>query len=582
MAATHGTRRIVRMTATLLLLGSFCAYSAAQAGGLSDKDKLQGNWIVQSAVKGGEKLPEVITKTVKATFKGDKIILEFAGESQEGTAKLDATKRPKTIDINVGDKTLQGIYEINGPMVKVCLGDPGQGRPTKFESPAGSETIYVVFIRPKVERKGQKLPPKPAANSGRFRAVRAVQTEQANQGTKKPQGKSDKDLFQGPWKLVAIDKEGEKAPQELIDNIKIAFKGDKVVMEFMGMSKEGDFRLDPSTKPKSIDMTIDDKAVKGIYQLDGNSLKICLKDGGGRPTKFETAAGSQSILIVLKREKAAKKEEKKAGALQFTPADFAVCCASEISAKASQKTDKDGFQGDWEVISAEKAGEKIAEEMLNQIKIKFTGDKLVLDLFGTKQEGTFKLDPTKKPKTIDLTLDDKTSSGIYELTGDTLKIALAEPGKARPKDFNGTAGTENSQVSLKRGKAKGEKKEEKKTTSRTEVKQVSTKEVKGGPVSVGKKSDRDGLQGVWKLVALEVSGKKMDASELGGMRLIFVGDKATAIIGGLTDLEEGTWKVDPTQKPRQLDSHASGQDHAGDLSVGGRQANDLRLRTGRR
>ena len=200
--------------------------------------------------------------------------------------------------------------------------------------------------------------------------------------------------------------------------------------------------------------------------------------------------------------------------------------------------------------------------MLSGIKIKFVGDKLVLDLFGTKTEGTFKLDPTKKPRTIDLTLDDKTSQGIYELNGDSLKIVLAEPGQPRPKDFNGTASCTESASGLASscGKAApGEKKEKKPATPKEEDLAVKTNPVQGGPDPMAKKTDQDGLQGVWKMVSLEVSGKKMDASELAGMRLIFKGDKVTVITGGSSGTEEGTFKLDPTKKLRQLDITLLGQ-----------------------
>ena len=103
------------------------------------------------------------------------------------------------------------------------------------------------------------------------------------QGDKKD--KKDKDLFQGTWKVVEGEHNGTKLPQEFLDGLKLSFKGDKASMEFMGMAKEGDFKLDPTTKPKSIDLTIYGKPGKGIYQIDGDSLTICIKIGDGeRPT----------------------------------------------------------------------------------------------------------------------------------------------------------------------------------------------------------------------------------------------------------------------------------------------------------
>jgi hypothetical protein len=43
--------------------------------------------------------------------------------------------------------------------------------------------------------------------------------------------------------------------------------------------------------------------LEGIYQLDGDTWKICLKvSGKERPTKFETKAGSELVLATLKRQ----------------------------------------------------------------------------------------------------------------------------------------------------------------------------------------------------------------------------------------------------------------------------------------
>jgi uncharacterized protein (TIGR03067 family) len=75
----------------------------------------------------------------------------------------------------------------------------------------------------------------------------------------------------------------------------------------------------------------------------------------------------------------------------------------------------------------------------------FEGDKFTIDpTKGGTIKGTFKVDPTKKPKTIDFTItggdkkfDGKTSLGIYELKDGKLKWCGGEPGKEdRPTEFN--------------------------------------------------------------------------------------------------------------------------------------------------
>ncbi len=63
---------------------------------------------------------------------------------------------------------------------------------------------------------------------------------------------------------------------------------------------------------------------------------------------------------------------------------------------------------------------------------------------GVTITGTFKIDPTAKPKTMDSTATNgdnagKTMLGIYELDGDTLKICWAPPGKDRGRPISRAA-----------------------------------------------------------------------------------------------------------------------------------------------
>jgi uncharacterized protein (TIGR03067 family) len=62
-------------------------------------------------------------------------------------------------------------------------------------------------------------------------------------------------------------------------------------------------------------------------------------------------------------------------------------------------------------------------------------DKTVFSVLGMTM--SYKMDPTKTPKTIDLTSEreGKTYLGIYELNGDLLNIAVHLDGTSRPKDF---------------------------------------------------------------------------------------------------------------------------------------------------
>jgi len=69
----------------------------------------------------------------------------------------------------------------------------------------------------------------------------------------------------------------------------------------------------------------------------------------------------------------------------------------------------------------------------------------------------FKIDPIKKPKTIDYTVTDgpekgKTVLGIYELDGDTVKFCFSAPDKERPSEFTAKEGSGRTLSLWKRNK----------------------------------------------------------------------------------------------------------------------------------
>jgi uncharacterized protein (TIGR03067 family) len=69
----------------------------------------------------------------------------------------------------------------------------------------------------------------------------------------------------------------------------------------------GTFKLDPKQMPKTIDWTTDadeGKASLGIYEFDGDTLRICLSEPGmERPKEFGVKKGSSHVLITMKKEK---------------------------------------------------------------------------------------------------------------------------------------------------------------------------------------------------------------------------------------------------------------------------------------
>src|SRR5262245_43040918 len=76
--------------------------------------------------------------------------------------------------------------------------------------------------------------------------------------------------------------------------------------------------------------------------------------------------------------------------------------------------------GTWVLGSGMRDGKAVPEDEVKQTRLVVTKNTfIVAGSIGTSGAGTFKIDPTKKPKTIDSTATDgpdkgKTSLGIYE------------------------------------------------------------------------------------------------------------------------------------------------------------------------
>ena len=126
---------------------------------------------------------------------------------------------------------------------------------------------------------------------------------------KPPAKEANADKLEGTWQVVMFIKDGNEAPKEEAATIKLVFKGDSFTVIHREQKMTGKFAADPGQKPATLDIEVTEGADKGdsqmgIYELDGDTLRVCTAHNGvARPTKFESTAGSQCLLITLKRVK---------------------------------------------------------------------------------------------------------------------------------------------------------------------------------------------------------------------------------------------------------------------------------------
>jgi uncharacterized protein (TIGR03067 family) len=127
------------------------------------------------------------------------------------------------------------------------------------------------------------------------------------------------------------------------------------------------------------------------------------------------------------------------------------------------KDDKDDFKkltGDWTITAWKQSGEALDKDDLEGSKWAVKDGKYKFQLGGNEEEGTIKVDPSKKTPTIDLTITEgndkgKEQPGIYKIDGETITFCFARPGAAakdRPTEFTSTEENQQILITMKRKK----------------------------------------------------------------------------------------------------------------------------------
>src|SRR4051794_33163016 len=107
------------------------------------------------------------------------------------------------------------------------------------------------------------------------------------------------------------------------------------------------------------------------------------------------------------------------------PLALALTLAAGAAARQGEgKTDQDKIQGEWELVSQVLNGE--ADRLPDGgLVLTFRGDKVTTTLGGDPGEAEpYKLIETTDPRGIDVVKGKQTVRGLYELKGDTLRMAF--------------------------------------------------------------------------------------------------------------------------------------------------------------
>jgi uncharacterized protein (TIGR03067 family) len=195
--------------------------------------------------------------------------------------------------------------------------------------------------------------------------------------------KPDPELIQGAWKIESMEVGSKRQPAERVKGVYLVFKGNTMSFKEQHRSESISFKLHPSNAPKALDLGEPDdpfNLTHGIYELNGDQLKICMDRvrDGARPTAFESKPGSQTMLVVLTREKnpPALHEEKAIGADEFPKAVIGKWTFSKGETAFGVFARDTEFTQDGRVLQLDRD----KNQWVENYKYRFERDELVLVL----------------------------------------------------------------------------------------------------------------------------------------------------------------------------------------------------------
>jgi RNA polymerase sigma factor (sigma-70 family) len=247
---------------------------------------LQGDWTVVALEDNGRKASEDDMKGMHWKVKGSNVHPSDPGEKADErcTFRIDPEKDPGHFDLtSLKGQTLQGIYRLQGSWLTICLrGEkhPEKGRPMEFTAEEGSDQAMITVL--KAQEPGKPNP------------------------------------LKGTWEVMEYVHKGERTPQKVIRQS--LFKDGRLKFSATMMShtdprngqgKSKPYRIAAGKDPGRIELLMGTEVVRGIYRLDGDTLRLCIStDPKKLPKDFpkEAVFGggefAETELLTLKRVKA--------------------------------------------------------------------------------------------------------------------------------------------------------------------------------------------------------------------------------------------------------------------------------------
>jgi uncharacterized protein (TIGR03067 family) len=118
----------------------------------------------------------------------------------------------------------------------------------------------------------------------------------------------DRQAMQGTWIMANLEVNGKDVPADKLTGTVLTVKRDVYSVKVKDRTTDCRLRLDPSKSPRAVDMIFTEpgggeKVLQGIYQIDGDILKIArgLNANQQRPDQFATWPDTNYFVVTWRR-----------------------------------------------------------------------------------------------------------------------------------------------------------------------------------------------------------------------------------------------------------------------------------------
>jgi uncharacterized protein (TIGR03067 family) len=261
-----------------------------------DLDLIQGTWAVAELQMEGQTISGGMLANARVEIAGNRFSSLGMGTVYEGTVALNDSTNPHQLNMKFDagpekGNTNLGIYELKGDTWKICLSTRGEVRPTEFSAPAGSGFVFEMLTRSEAASAKKDKAPSPKAAVARATTGSPLASD-----------------FEGEWSMVSAVMDGTPMDPSAVEWVKrITHGSETTVYAGPQVMMKMEFISDASKAPKTIDYvntagSNKGKSQQGIYEFDGDRLKICAAaPGKPRPTQFQSDRGDGRTFTVWKR-----------------------------------------------------------------------------------------------------------------------------------------------------------------------------------------------------------------------------------------------------------------------------------------